>query len=115
METFHDHIKRWVNLDNKHNSMKQEIKTIRSEKNNLKDTIYNYAENHNLEDAKIELSDGHLKLQKTKYSSPLTFKFLETCLNDCISDEDRVKQLIKYVKQKREINESYDIKRVYKK
>ena len=114
MDNFHENIKKWVNLDNKHNTIKNEIKEIRCKKNNIKDTIYNYAEEHNLEHATIELSDGNLKLQQNKYSSPLTFKFLQTCLNDCIGDEERVRQLIKYIKEKREVSVTYDIKRTFR-
>ena len=69
METFHENIKRWVSLDNRHNTVKNEIKIIRNEKNDLKNTIYNYVEQNNLEHATIELSDGHLKLHQYKYSS----------------------------------------------
>ena len=114
METFQENIKKWVSLDNRHNTMKNEIKTIRTEKNDLRDIIYSFAEQNNLEHATIELSDGHLKLQQNKYSSPLTFKFLQTCLNDCIGDEERVKQIIKYIKEKREVTETYDIRRTFK-
>ena len=32
METFQENIKKWVSLDNSHNTMKNEIKTIRTEK-----------------------------------------------------------------------------------
>lgn len=108
---FQNKIKDWVTCDNHLNKLKQQSKILRDKKNNLNNEIMNYVHENNLDDSIIEISDGTLKFQKTNYSSPLTFKFLETCLNDCISNEDQVKKIIKYIKQKREIKVSYDIKR----
>jgi hypothetical protein len=106
-------IKEWVTCDNNLNVIKQQNKQFRENKNNLTTQIFNYVHEHNLDDSVIQISDGTLKFQQSNYSSPLTFKFLETCLKDCISNEEQVKKIIKYIKNKREIKTSYDIKRKY--
>jgi len=108
---FQNKIKEWVTCDNHLNQLKLQSKQLRNTKNDLNNEIMNYVHENNLDDSIIEISDGTLKFQKTNYSSPLTFKFLEVCLNDCISNEEQVKKIIKYIKQKREIKVSYDIKR----
>ena len=38
---------------------------------------------------------------------------LEECLNECIQNEDQVKQIIKFIKSKREFKYVSDIKRFY--
>ena len=107
-------IKECVTCDNNLNTLKQQSKQLRTNKSSLTNDIFTYVHEHNLDDSIIEISDGTLKFQQSNYSSPLTFKFLETCLNDCISSEDQVKKIIKYIKNKREIKTTYDIKRKYK-
>ena len=39
---------------------------------------------------------------------------IEQCLNECIDNEQNVKDIIKYIKQKREIKYYNDIRRSYK-
>ena len=106
-------IKEWVNCDNKLNNLKKESKEIRVSRSSLTNEIFDEVNENNLDNSVIEISDGTLKFQQTNYSSPLTFKFLETCLNECISNEEQVKQIIKFIKCKREIKTNYEIKRKY--
>ena len=40
--------------------------------------------------------------------------FLSNSINECISGEEQVKQIIKYIKSKREVKFVPDIKRTYK-
>ena len=106
-------IKQWVNCDNQLNVLKKESKQLRENRNNLNDEIMSYVHEHNLDNSVIEISDGTLKFQQTNYSSPLTFRFLETCLNECISNEEQVKKIIQYIKCKRSVKTNYEIKRKY--
>jgi len=111
---FEDDVKNWVMIDNKIKQQSETIKDLRNKRNHLTSKIFSYAEENNLENAVIEISDGKLKFQQSKQTSPLTFKFLEECLNECIQNEDQVKQIIKFVKSKREYKYVSDIKRFYK-
>ena len=95
--------------------MQQVVKEIRNIKNELTDHIFTYAEHNNLGNAVIQISDGKLKFQNIKSTSPLSYGFLEQCLLECINDENQVKELIKYIKSKRTHKISYDIRRTYRK
>jgi len=106
-------IKEWVTCDDNLSILKKENKNLRENRNNLTNEIFNYVHEHNLDNSIIEISDGTLKFQQTNHSSPLTFKFLEICLNECISNEEQVKKIIKYIKCNREIKTNYEIKRKY--
>lgn len=106
-------IQQWVNFDDQLKSYTNKVKELRFKKNSLTKSIFDIAEQNNLQNAVIEISDGKLKFQNLKQSSPLNFKFLKQCLSECISDEDTVKNIIDYIKQKREIKYIHDIKRSY--
>jgi hypothetical protein len=113
MGDFQTNIQNWVSLDNKIKQHQAEVKQLRETRNNLSDNIFGYAEQNNLENAVIEISDGKLKFQNTKVTSPLTFKLVENCLLECIPNEEKVKSLMKYIKSKRDIKFVNDIKRSY--
>jgi hypothetical protein len=109
-----NYIQEWVNYDNQIKAHNIKMKELRSKKNQLTESIFDYAEQNNLQNAVIEISDGKLKFQNVKQTNPLNFRFLETCLNECIDNEEHVKNIIKYIKQKREVKYYNDIKRSYK-
>ena len=108
-QLFQTNIQNWVNIDNKIKNLQQELKNLRSERHTTADSIFTYVETNNLENAIVQISDGKLKFQNVKSTSPLTFKFIEECLNECMKDENQVKQLIKFIKQKRTFQYNYDI------
>jgi hypothetical protein len=112
-EFLQEKIKNWVVCDNNLNSIKKQSKELRINKSNLTDEIFAYVQENNLDNSVIEISDGTLRFQQTNYTSPLTFKLLESCLHECISNEEQVKKIIKYVKCKREMRTNYEIKRKY--
>ena len=110
---FQENIKEWVCLDNKIKKIQKEVKEIRCLKAELSNNIFIYAEQNNLGNAVIQISDGKLKFQNTKSTSPLTYGFLEQCLVECINDETQVTNLIKYIKSKRTHKYNSDIRRTY--
>jgi len=110
---FAQNIREWVTIDNRIKKYQDEIKRDRGLRNDLTTSILEHAENSNLQHAVIEITDGKLKFQNNRVVAPLTFKFLEDCLNECISGENEVKQIIKYIKSKREVKYISDIKRSY--
>ena len=112
-ERFQKNIQNWVTLDNQIKTLTHEAKDLRSERNQLTNNIFTYAENNNLENAVIQISDGKLKFQNVKQKSPLTFKLVKEVLDECINNEEHVKAIIEAIKNKRETKYSYDIKRTY--
>lgn len=53
-----------------------------------------------------------LRMYDKKDYKPLTFTYVERCLNEIIKDKTHVEYILKYLKDNREINISQDIKRV---
>ena len=110
---FSDSVKEWVAADNKVRLYMDKIRELRSSRNEIAEYILNYADQNNLGNAVIEISDGKLKFNDTKISSPLTFKFIKKCLNDCISNPSDVEKIMDYIKNKRDFKYVKDIKRQY--
>jgi hypothetical protein len=113
--SFEENIKQWVALDNQIKQYNAHIKELRNAKSNLTDNIITHAVDNNLSHNTIKITDGSLKFQNVKVTSPLTFKFITECLNDCIEDEEQVKTLVNYIKKKREVKYVPDVKRTYAK
>jgi len=113
MGDFQKKIQDWVQIDNEIKKASTHLKNLRSSKNHLSDQIISYADEHNLENAIIEISDGSLKFQNYKQTSPLTLKFVQACLLECITNENSVKQIMDYIKSKRDFKMKNDIKRSY--
>jgi len=109
--SFEENIKTWVALDNKLKLLNEQSKKIRDDKNNLEDGIMKYVETNSLNNATINISDGKLRFATTKQTSPLTLKYVEECLMKCIGNEGQVKQVMKVIKDSREVKHSSDIKR----
>ena len=106
--SFENNIKEWVVVDNKIKLLNQEIKQHRSVKKNLTERIFeNNINNYN----NIKISDGRLKFVTTKVNNALSYKFVKECLEDCICDENKIKEIMKIMKQKRDFKYVQEIKR----
>ena len=113
MEEFQNNIKKWVQLDTQLKTLNEKTKEIRNEKGEINTSIMDFVEDNKLSSSTIKISDGKLKFAQNKQTSPITLGFLEKCLSDVIAEEDKVKQIMKYIKDQRETKLVPDIKRFY--
>jgi hypothetical protein len=113
--SFEDFIRDWVAIDNQMKLHKDKINELRADRTELKNKILTTALDNDLDNATIRISDGRLKIQNVRSTAPLTLKFIHGCLSECFADEKKVEQLLEYIKSKREIRYSHDIKRYYTK
>ena len=109
--SFEENIKKWVAIDNQIKSLNEQTKKLREEKNSAEETIMSYVETNQLSNATINITNGKLRFVNTKQTSPLTLKYVEDCLQKCIGNHTQVKQIMKVIKDSREVNYSADIKR----
>ena len=115
MMNFEESVKDWVSTDNLIKLHLEKIRELRSKRNGITDTLITYTEDKNLGQPIIQISDGRLKFQYTKTTNPLTFRFIENCLQDCIENTEQVAQIIQFIKSKRSVRMVSDIKRFYNK
>jgi len=113
--SFEDNIKKWVLLDNQVKQLNDKAKELKEQKNSVEDFILTYVENNNLNNATAKITGGSLKFVESKQTAPITLKFLHQCLSDCIKNEKQVELILNYIKDKREIKYTKDIKRYYEK
>lgn len=112
--SFEQNIQQWVTIDNQMKILSEKIKELREKKSEITDQINEHIEINNLTNGVIPIGDGQLKFVKVKETQPLTFKYLETCLGEIIKNEEQVKKIVEYIKNKREVKEVSEIKRLYK-
>jgi hypothetical protein len=113
MESFQENVKHWVQLDSQLKTLNEKTKELRNQRNELSNGIFDFVDDNNLSSSTIKISDGRLKFAQNKQTAPLTLGFLETCLSDIINDEEKVTQIMEYIKQKRDVKYVPDIKRFY--
>jgi hypothetical protein len=113
MESFQENVKNWVQLDSQLKTLNEKTKELRNQRNDLSNGIFDFVDDNNLSSSTIKISDGRLKFAQNKQTAPLTLGFLETCLSDIINDEEKVIQIMEYIKQKRDVKYVPDIKRFY--
>lgn len=114
MESFQKNIKSWVQLDNQIKKLSSELNLLRQTRNDYQAQITSYAEENRLDNAVIEISDGNLRFNNYKQTSPLTLKYVDKCLSECIGDEETVEKIMNYIKEKRDFKYQNNIKRTYK-
>jgi hypothetical protein len=109
--SFEENIKKWVALDNQLKTLTDKTKQVREDKNSLEKGIMTYVETNNLANATVNISDGKLRFISAKQTAPLTLKHVEDSLRKCIGNENQVIQIMKFIKDTREVKYSADIKR----
>ena len=112
---FEEQIQKWVSIDNQMKILNDKMKELREKKNTISEEINAHIETKFPEatNPTVKLSDGQIRLIKVKETQQLTFKYLETCLSEIIKNEEQVKKIVDYIKDKREIKYVPEIKRYY--
>ena len=107
-------IQKWVLLDNKLREINEMAKKYREQRKNFEEQIQKQVEkNDKLKNATVKITDGKLLFSETKTTTPLTYKFIENCLNEVISDKNSVEKIIEHIKNSRETESKPTIKRYY--
>jgi hypothetical protein len=111
--SFERKIQNYVEIDNQLKLLNERAKQLREERNEIDKEICGYIEENFKQGAVIQITDGKLKVASNKKETPLSFKFVEKCLNEIIHDEKKVESIIDYIKSKRESVIEKTIKRIY--
>jgi hypothetical protein len=110
--SFEQQLQQWVSIDNQMKIVADKMKELRDKKNAISEQINTHIETNQINSV-VKLSDGQIKFVKVKETQPLTFKYLETCLSEIIKNEEQVKKIVEYIKNKREVKYVPEIKRLY--
>jgi hypothetical protein len=112
---FEDSLKRWIRVDTQIKLANQQMRELRSQRDILSNDVCDFIEKNRMEKRKIETPDSKIEYYERKEYSALSYAFLEKHLADIIPDEKNVKYIMEYLRSKREIKKSHDLKRVFNK
>ena len=114
MDNFTENIKKWVLLERKLCSIKEEynlkIKEYKNAKIKLEKGLTDYMQQNELTDSIIKLPDGKIKYTETNIPQPITYKFLFEIFKDLYKDDEKANEIITYIKQKRETKKNINLK-----
>ncbi len=112
INNFKQVMKQWIAVDNKIRIENQNLKTLRTERNQLTQTACSIIKANSWETKKIEAPDSKIVFVNKKEYTPLTFAFLEKHLAEIIPEPENVKLIITHLKNKREPKVTADLKRM---
>jgi len=106
-------LREWVAIDDKLRVMHENIKELRAKKTSLTASIQNNlsANNNNIQNTKLPIGDGHIKLVNTRINEPLTFAYLDKSLRGIIKNEQQVQIIIDHIKNSRSSKIITELKR----
>jgi hypothetical protein len=113
MEKFQANIKQWVHIDTQLRTLREQVNELRERRAKLGEDILIHVDANNLANATVNISDGKLRFGSTRQTAPLTLKYTQCCLRECISDPEQVSYIMGVIKGSREVNVSTGIKRSY--
>jgi len=80
-EQFIENVKRWTAIDTKLKIVNENTRKLRDMKHDLTSEICDYMSKNDLANNTICISDGDLKVYDKKEYAPLTFAYVQNCLN----------------------------------
>ena len=114
-----DDITLWITLENQLKLINEKTKKMREMRQSASERICDHISSNNNSKNKIRINIGEqnaeIRMYERKEYSPLTFTYIEECLQKIISDEEQVDYVIQFLKENREISTYSDIRKVVEK
>ena len=110
---FIENIQKWVAIDSQLKTIHEKVKKARETKHQIMANIYQYVEKKSLVNTKIEISDGDLRFCDKREYQPISFGYVEDCLEALLKDPKQVETIMDYLHEHREVKISKDIRRHY--
>lgn len=107
---FEQQIQHWILADNENQLLNEKIRQVRDRKNKLSQQILYHAKEKKINS--LKLGSEKIKFTTSNVYQPITLKYLETCLKTIIKNEDQVSKIIEYIKSKRDVKSTFEIKRL---
>ena len=108
-EEFKEVVVNWVKIDDDIRSLNQKIKDLKDEKKEFEVFILEYM--NTINENVINISDGKLRLNRSKTKAPLKEENIQSALLDITKDSNKALELTKYIFQSRPLRERVNLKR----
>ena len=113
--SFEDNVRQWTILDTKIRLANTQLREMRTARDNLSKSVCDHMKQTGIDKRKIEIADSKIEVSEKKEYSSLTIGYLEKCLSAIIQEQESVKHILQYIKDKREIKKSVELKRTFNK
>ena len=113
--SFEDNVRQWTILDTKIRLANTQLREMRTARDNLSKSVCDHMKQTGIDKRKIEIADSKIEVSEKKEYSSLTMSYLEKCLSAIIQEQESVKHILQYIKDKREIKKSVELKRTFNK
>lgn len=113
--SFEDNVRQWTILDTKIRLANAQLREMRVTRDNLSKSVCDHMKQSGIDKRKIEIADSKIEVFEKKEYSSLTMGYLEKCLSAIIQEQESVKHILHYIKDKREIKKSVELKRTFNK
>ena len=113
--SFEDNVRQWTILDTKIRLANTQLREMRTARDNLSKSVCDHMKQTGIDKRKIEIADSKIEVSEKKEYSSLTLGYLEKCLSAIIQEQESVKHILQYIKDKREIKKSVELKRIFNK
>ena len=109
-----EQVKSWVGMDNDIRDMSDRVKVLKDDRSSVQTGITEYIADRGMVNTVIRTSDSDIRFNLSRTSAPLTFKHLQMCLADLVQNEEQVQRMIAYIKDKRPVKETMEMKRIFR-
>lgn len=111
IEQFKSLVCEWVKLDDIIRSKNNELKEIKNDKKQLEEYILGCMDK--LDESVIDISDGKLRVNKTKSKSGLNQNYLQEKLAELTQDPNKATTMTKHILENRPCTERVNLKRTF--
>ena len=111
IEQFKELVVEWVKLDDIIRKRNAEMKEIKDDKKSIEEYILECM--NKLDNGTIDISDGKLRLNKTKTKSGLKQAGIQEALTELTKDDLKAQEMTQYILDKRPVIERMNLKRTF--
>ena len=104
-------VQKWSHHETQIKLLNEKLKNLREEKNDFSEKICKYISENNMENANIKITNGEIKLFEKKEYQPLSYSYIDECLQKIINNKSQIEYILNYLKKNREIKTYLDIKK----
>ncbi len=113
-ENTETNILKWIQYDNKIKEYNEKLKLLRDEKDKISTTMINkISEGGDLPVYNVTNLNTSVAFQKTNVYENYTNKFYKDTFTEFLGSEEKAEDLMKFMKQKRKVEQKINIKRTY--
>jgi len=111
LEEFKKVVVNWVQIDDLIREKNSELKELKSDKKSLEEYILESMDK--MDQSIIDISDGKLRLNKSKSTAGIKQEYIQEALTELVNDQAQAQQMTKFILEKRPTVERVNLKRTF--